>query len=177
MEFFKRIKRELAYKGKLIDFYKDTILIRNETRMEYDFIGHKGAAAMIPIDKDGNIVMVRQHRNAIDDFSLEIPAGGLDKGEDMLDCAVRECEEESGYKANNAKHLIDIYTSVAFSNEQISIYYTEDLVKTKQDLDENEYVNVETYSLEELISMIYKGEIMDSKTIAGLLAYKNLKDK
>ena len=82
MNFFKRIKRDLTHKGKLIDFYKDTILVNDETRMEYDFIDHKGAAAMIPIDKDGNVVMVRQHRNSIDGFSLEIPAGGLDKGED-----------------------------------------------------------------------------------------------
>lgn len=175
MKYLKRIKRELAHKGQLIDFYKDTILIDDEKTINYDFIGHKGASAMIPVDKDGKIIMVSQHRNAIDGFSLEIPAGGLDIGEDSMACAIRECEEETGYKAINTKHLIDIYTTVAFSDEKICIYYADNLVKTKQNLDENEYLKVEAYSLEELIKMIYNGDIKDSKTIAGLLAYNNLK--
>ena len=116
--------------------------------------------------------MVRQYRNAIDDYTLEIPAGCLDLGEDNLTCAIRECEEETGYKPNNVKHLIDVHTTVAFSNELIKVYYSNNLSKTSQNLDEDEYIDVEGHSIEELIEMIYQGKITDAKTIAGLLAYK-----
>jgi ADP-ribose pyrophosphatase len=173
MDQFKRIKREQSYKGRLIDFYNDTLLINNEKEVVFDFIYHKGASAMIHVDKDGYILMVHQYRNAIDSYTIEIPAGGLNPGEDSLMCAVRECEEETGYKANNVKHLIDLHTTVAFSNELIRIYYSNDLIPTQQNLDEDEFMDVKRYSLDELISMIYTGKITDSKTIAGLLAYSH----
>ncbi|MDI9509072.1 MAG: NUDIX hydrolase [Clostridiales bacterium] len=169
---YKRIKRDLSFKGKIIDFYSDTILIDNDKKVTFDFVDHKGASAIIPVDKDDKILMVRQYRNAIDDYTLEIPAGCLDLGEDNLTCAIRECEEETGYKPNNVKHLIDVHTTVAFSNELIKVYYSNNLSKTSQNLDEDEYIDVEGHSIEELIEMIYQGKITDAKTIAGLLAYK-----
>ncbi|TAH72837.1 MAG: NUDIX hydrolase [Anaerolineaceae bacterium] len=172
MEQFKRIKRELSYKGRIVDFYSDTILINNEKQTVFDFIEHQGASAMIPVDKDGKILMVHQHRNSIDSYTLEIPAGGLNPGEDNLTCAIRECEEETGYIPNKVQHLIDVHTTVAFSNELIKIYYSNDLTPSRQNLDENEYMDVNRYSLDDLVSMIYSGKITDAKTIAGLLAYK-----
>lgn len=173
MGHFKRVKRELSFKGNLLNFYSDTILIDNDREVIYDFIEHKGASAMIPIDKDGKILMVRQYRNAIDKYTLEIPAGSLDPGENSLTCAIRECEEETGYRPNNVHHLVDVHTTVAFCNELIKVYYSDDLTPTKQKLDEGEYINVERHSLEELISMIYSGKITDAKTIAGLFALNN----
>jgi ADP-ribose pyrophosphatase len=175
MEIIKRIKRELVSKGSIIDYYKDTIEISDSKKARFDFIYHKGASAMIPVDSDGQIIMVRQYRNAIDSYSLEIPAGSINEGEDNMFCAIRECEEEAGYKPGKVVHLIDLYTTVAFSNEKICIYYGEELVKTKQNLDDDEFVSVEKHPLGELVEMIYDGRIMDAKTIAGLLAYKNIK--
>lgn len=172
VEHFKRIKRELSHKGSIVDFYSDTILIDNEKQVVFDFIKHKGASAMIPVDNDGNILMVHQYRNSIDCSTIEIPAGGLNPGEDNLTCAIRECEEETGYIPSNVKHLIDVHTTVAFSNELIKVYYSNDLTASRQNLDEDEYVDVNRYSMEELVSMIYSGRITDAKTIAGLLAYK-----
>lgn len=174
MEQFKRIKREQSHKGRLIDFYSDTLLINNEKQVVFDFIDHKGAAAMIPVDKDGNILMVHQYRNALDSYTIEIPAGGLNPGEDSLICAIRECEEETGYIAHDVEHLIDLHTTVAFSNELIKIYYSENLSPSVQNLDEDEYMDVKSYPLLELISMIYSGQITDAKTIAGLLAYSHI---
>ncbi len=171
MEQYKRIKRELSHKGNIIDFYSDTIEINQGNQVVFDFINHKGALAMIPVDREGKILMVRQYRNAIDSYTLEISAGGLNPGEDNLSCAIRECEEETGYRPNNPQHLIDVHTTVAFSNELIKVFYSNDLTPSKQNLDENEFVSIERYSLEELISMIYAGKITDAKTIAGLLAY------
>lgn len=173
MNQYKRIKRELIRKGSIIDYYTDTIEIEEgQKQVNFDFIHHKGASAMIPVDQDGKILMVRQYRNAVDSYSLEIPAGSLNPGEDNKTCAIRECEEETGYKAGKSEHLIDVYTTVAFSNEKISIYYTKDLTPSKQNLDEDEYVTLERYTLDEITKLIYSGEIKDAKTIAGILAYK-----
>ena len=127
---------------------------------------------MVPVDQDGKILMVRQYRNAVDSYTLEIPAGGLNQGEDNLTCAIRECEEETGYKAGEVHHLIDVYTTVAFSNEKIGIYYTTGITPTKQNLDEDEFVTIEHHSLEDLTKMILNGEIPDAKTVAAILAYK-----
>jgi ADP-ribose pyrophosphatase len=123
--------------------------------------------------EDGRLLMVRQYRNALDRYTLEIPAGGLNPNEPTIDAAARELEEETGYKCGKIEKLISIRTTVAFCNEKIDIYLATELVKTKQHLDDDEYVNVEVYTLEELVRMIYDGEIEDSKTISAVLAYKN----
>jgi len=172
MSQYKRIKRELVHNGSIIDFYNDTIEIEGGKITHFDYIHHKGAAAMIPVDENGNILMVRQYRNAIDQYTLEIPAGGLNKGEDNRTCAIRECEEETGYKAGEVFHLLDLYTTVAFSNEKIGIYYTTGITLSCQNLDEDEFVTLEHHSVEELTDMILNGKIVDAKTIAGILAYK-----
>ncbi len=172
MNPYKRVKRDLVQKGSIIDYYHDTIQINEEKTTTFDFIHHKGASAMVPVDEQGRIVMVRQYRNAVDSYTLEIPAGGLNIGEDNMTCAIRECEEETGYKAGEVHHLIDVYTTVAFSNEKICIYYTTGITQTKQNLDEDEFVTIEHHSLEELTKLILQGEIKDAKTVAAILAYK-----
>jgi ADP-ribose pyrophosphatase len=172
MSDFKRMKRDKVYDGHIIDVYKDTIQLPGGKTAEWDFISHRGAAAMVPVDKDGSIIMVKQYRNAIEKYSLEIPAGGLNTGEDCKTCAIRELEEETGYRTTHAEHLIDLYTTVAFCNEKIGIFYTNDLILSEQNLDEDEYVTIEKYSLEQLVDYIFTGVIDDAKTIAGILAYK-----
>jgi ADP-ribose pyrophosphatase len=172
MSQYKRLKRDLLHKGHIIDYYHDTIEIEGGRQTVFDFVGHKGASAMIPVDQDGKVLMVRQYRNAIDRATLEIPAGGLNAGEDNLACAIRECEEETGYLAGEVHHLIDVYTTVAFSNEKICIYYAKELTPSKQNLDEDEFVSVERFHIDELVKMIMDGVIQDAKTIAGILAYK-----
>ena len=174
MSPYKRLKRELIHEGRIINYFSDTIEIEGGKQTTFDFIGHKGASAMIPVDQDGNILMVRQYRNAIDQYSLEIPAGGLNPGEDNRTCAIRECEEETGYKAGEVFHLIDVFTTVAFSNEKIGIYYTTGITPSKQNLDEDEFVTLERHSIEELTKMIFNGVIQDAKTVAAILAYKTL---
>ena len=172
MNEYKRIKRTPIYNGHIIDVYNDTMLLPDGRTAEWDYIGHKGAAAIVPVDKDGKIIMVRQYRNAIEKNTLEIPAGGLNPGEDMKTCATRELEEETGFRSEKVEHLIDLYTSVAFCNEKIGIYYTNDLIPSKQNLDDDEYVTIERYTLEELVRFIFEGVIEDAKTISAILAYK-----
>lgn len=175
MSDYKRLERKLVYKGAIIDVYCDDIQIPDGRVRQWDFIDHKGAAAMLPVDNDGNIIMVRQYRNSIDRYTLEIPAGGKEPEEDGLVCAMRELEEETGYRTDEAHHLFDLYTTVAFANEKIAIYYTEKLIPSKQNLDDGEYLNVERYTLDELIQMVFENKIQDAKTIAALMAYKVIK--
>lgn len=171
-EEFKRISRDLIYNGSIIDYYKDTIQVPNGNVVKWDFIGHKGAAAIVPVTEDGKILMVRQYRNALDRYTLEIPAGGLNEGEDTRTAAIRELEEETGYKSDSISFLVSIYTTVAFCNEKIDIYVAENLVLSKQNLDEDEFIDVQAYTVEELLTKIYAGEIQDSKTICAIMAYK-----
>jgi len=173
-EEFKRLGRDLVYKGSIIDFYKDTVQVPNGNIVKWDFIGHKGAAAVVPVTDEGKILMVRQYRNALDRYTLEIPAGGLNGMEEPTDvAAMRELEEETGYRTESVELLITIRTTVAFCNEKIDIYVAKDLITSKQHLDEDEFINVEVYEMAALEKMIYEGTIQDSKTISALLAYKN----
>ena len=101
MEETIRLKRELAYTGTILKIYRDTV-VANGHQEVYDYIHHDGAAAVLPVTKDGKILMVRQYRNALDGFTLEIPAGKLDApGEPKIDCAYRELEEETGFRSEN----------------------------------------------------------------------------
>lgn len=174
-EEFRRMNRELVYKGHIVDFYEDTVLVPNGNIVHWDFIGHKGAAAVVPVLDDGRILMVRQYRNALDRYTLEIPAGGREGVEEpYLDCAHRELEEETGYKTEkeNLEFLVSIHTTVAFCNEKIEVYVAKNLVKSAQNLDEDEFINVSAYTVDELLEKIFTGEIEDSKTMASILAYK-----
>ena len=174
MEEFKRLSRDLIAHGAIIDYYQDTIRVPNGNIAKWDFIQHKGAAAVVPVDDEGRLIMVKQYRNALERYTLEIPAGGLQTAkEPTLDAAVRELEEETGYKAEHVELLISIYTTVAFCNEKIDIYLATGLTPGKQHLDEDEFVQIFAYSVEELTEMIYSGQIQDSKTVAAILAYKD----
>ena len=170
----KRTNRELVYKGAITELYKDTIEDKDGHIQYYDFIKHKGAAAVIPVTDDGKLLMVRQYRNALDRFTIEIPAGARDSvTEDTAICAKRELEEETGYACGKLEKLLELKSTVAFCNEFIDVYLATELTPGKQKLDEDEFIDIVTYDLGELCDMIYKGEIQDAKTVAGILAYAN----
>ena len=169
---YKRLKRELVAKGAIIDYYQDTMQIPNGNTAKWDFIEHKGAAAVVAVREDGKLLMVRQYRNALERETLEIPAGGLNYRQEPTDeAAMRELSEETGYTCDKVELLVSIYTTVAFCNEKIDIYVARDLKPGKQHLDEDEFINVEAYSVDELKQMISQCKIQDSKTICGILAY------
>lgn len=173
MEEFKRLSRDLVFKGSIIDYYKDTVQVPNGNIVKWDFIGHKGAAAVVAVREDGKLLMVRQYRNALDRYTLEIPAGGLNGADEpTIVAAGRELEEETGYKAESPlEFLISIRTTVAFCNEKIDIYVAKDLKKSHQNLDEDEFINVEAWDVEDLIAKIYEGVIEDSKTVSAIMTY------
>ena len=166
-----RLDRKLKYQGTILKIYEDTVMA-NGHEAHWDFIHHDGAAAVVPVMDDGKILMVRQYRNALDRYTLEIPAGKLDEpGEPTLECASRELEEETGYRSENIEYLITVNTTVAFCDEKIDIYVAKDLIPSKQHLDEDEFIDLQAYTLEELKKKIFSGEIEDAKTVASLMAY------
>ncbi len=174
----KLLKKKLAFQGVILDFYQNEIQFPHGNTATWDILYHRGAAAMVAVKENGNIIMVRQYRGAIDNMVLEIPAGCLNsKDEDMAVCAARELEEETGFHPNEVTHLIDYLPAPAYTSEKVGIYYSEDLELSKQKLDENEFVQIEEYTLEELISMIEKGKITDGKTVAAIFAYQNIINK
>lgn len=171
-ENIKRIGRELKYEGSIVKVYTDEIELPDGRIAEWDFINHDGAAAVVPVNDEGKILMVRQYRNALDRYTLEIPAGKLDdKQEKTSVCAARELEEETGYRAGKLELLITLRTWIAFTNEKIDVYVATDLIPSKQHLDEDEFIDVKAYTVEELKDMIFRGELQDTKTISAILAY------
>ena len=174
MERMKRIDRVLKHQGAIVDFYDDVMESPGGEIAHWDYIAHrKGAAAVLPVLDDGRILMVRQYRNALERETLEIPAGARDDvNEPRQVCAARELEEETGYRAGKLELLITVATTVAFCNEVIEIYLATDLKKTGgQHLDENEFVEVGAYTIEELKDMVFAQKIQDSKTVAAIMAY------
>ncbi len=174
MDEIKRIGRRLVAKGTVIDYYRDTMELPDGKQVEWDLVDHKGAAAVVPVLDDGRIIMVRQYRNALERETIEIPAGGLNTREEPTDqAALRELSEETGFTAGHLEKLLSIRTTVAFCNERIDIYLATDLKKGDKHPDEDEYIDYETYTIDELLEKIRTFEIQDSKTICALLAYAN----
>ena len=171
----KRLGRELKYKGKILDFCEDTLEMPDGHIAHYDFIDHRRAAAVVPVLSDGRIILVRQYRNSVDRDVLEIPSGGLNGwDEPTIKAAARELEEETGYYCDNLSPLLSIVTAIAFCNEIVDIYLASDIVeseKRSQHLDDDEYIDVEYYTLDEIKKMIYNGTIQDSKTISAIMLY------
>ena len=173
-EEVKRVGRDLAYEGTVIKVYKDHMKFANGNTAEWDFIHHDGAAAVIPVMDDGKILMVKQYRNALERDTLEIPAGKLDDpDEEGIVCASRELKEETGYSSDDLEWLLTIRTTVAFCDERIEVFVARNLIPGEQHLDEDDFVDVKAYKLEELKEMIFEGKIQDSKTMAAILAYES----
>lgn len=169
--------RELGYRGRLLEVYCDTVELPDGRDALYDVIDHKGAAAIVPVMDNGNILLVRQFRHAIGQLTWEIPAGGRDSREEaFLDTAKRELKEETGYTAASWEFLISMNPVAAYSSEQIDIYIARGLSERgAQDLDDDEFIHIRDFSCDEICAMIYNQEIRDAKTIAAVFAYLHRK--
>ncbi len=168
---FKRIKREILRKSRVLTYCEDTMELPDGRIFHYDTMLHNGASAVLPVTDQGKIVMVSQYRHVFDRITLEVPAGARNGDEDFEVTARRELEEEAGLVCGKLEHFITIDTAIAYSDEVIEVYIATDLKKTEQHPDPDEFLEVREYELSELMDKIYGHEIRDSKTIAILSAY------
>ncbi|MDO5132436.1 MAG: NUDIX hydrolase [Eubacteriales bacterium] len=181
MEYkLRRTGRRLAAEGAVLEFYRDDMVLPDGQRQTWDYVRHKrgGGACTVPVLPDGRILLIRQYRPAIDREALELPAGACDAGDpDPLTTAARELEEETGYRPGKMRKLCRTLTAIAWCNEATEIYLATELEKVHdQQLDEAEEIGLCAFSMEELCEKIFSGGIQDAKPVAGILAYRAVRD-
>lgn len=170
MEFNeKTIEREYIYNGKIINLRKDKVEIPGGKESYREIVEHNGGVAIFAINEKKEVIMVRQFRKPFDEVLMEIPAGKLEKGENPLECGMRELEEETGFKAKNMELMNVIYPSPGFSNERLYIYFCDEMEKSTTNYDEDEIIQIDYIPYDKVVEMIYKNEISDAKTITGIL--------
>jgi len=162
-------KRELAFDGGHIKVRVDHIVDAQGKESTKEIVVHPGAVCVVAFLESGDLVFVRQYRHAAEQDLLEICAGGLEPGEDPLEAARRELEEETGYRAGKIVERARFWTTPGFTTEFMYLYEATELVKTQTNFDEDEFIEVETVSREEALLMIDDGRIQDAKSILGLL--------
>ena len=160
---------EIVFQGKLLDVRRDKVILPNGEDAIREWINHPGAVCCIPILPNGKIGLIRQYRYSVKKVMIELPAGKLDMEETPDECAFRELEEEIGYKAKKLTFLTNIHPAIGFANEKMWLYFAEDLEKTNQKLDSDEFIEIIPTKLEDALEMVWNGEITDVKTIIGLV--------
>ena len=171
---FRIKKSEIKFSGKVFDLKVDQIIYDSGNEGIREVAVHPGGAVIVPVKEDCKIVMVKQFRYPFQKFLIELPAGKLDKNEDPMHCAIRELEEETGYKSENVIKLGSIYTTPGFCSEELHIYLAKNLVPGNHDREEGEDgMEIFEFTIEEIEGKIRSGEIVDSKTICGIYMMKN----
>lgn len=166
----KLINTETIYNGKIFDVELRKIELPDGRQTVYDIVKNPNACAIVALDGEGSVIMVRQYRQSAGKVLLEIPAGKIDEGEDPDTCAARELSEETGYTAQNIERLLSARVSPGFSTEIIYIYKATGLTPGDTNFDEDEFIETVKVPIDEAYKMIKKGEIEDGKTISGVLA-------
>lgn len=165
----KNLSRERVFDGIILHIDHLTNELPNGKRAKREVALHIGASAVLPVDADGNVYLVRQFRAPIDRVLLEIPAGKLDSAdEDRLLAAKRELKEETGLEADSWTHLTDTFTTPGFSSERISLYLARELHAGESQPDEDEFLNLVKLPFREALEMVLHGEIRDAKTQIAL---------
>ena len=164
------LTEKVVFEGALIDVSHMTVRLPNGREALREVVRHKGAADIVPVDEQGFVTLVRQHRVVVDTVTLEIPAGKCDHvGEDPLACAKRELEEETGLNATHMELLCPMVTTPGFCTERVSIYLATGLSAHKAHLDEDEFLRVVRMPLSQAVARVMQGELCDGKTALGLL--------
>ncbi|EOD6234560.1 NUDIX hydrolase [Staphylococcus pseudintermedius] len=167
----KTISKESIYKGKIIEVEKHKVSLPNNETAYREVVKHNGAVAICALTPDQQVILVKQYRKALEQELLEIPAGKLEPGEDRESAAMRELEEETGYKAKKLTLIGEVYGTPGFSNEKISVYFADNLVEGKVNLDEDEFVEKVLYSLDDVKKAVEGRTIEDAKTF---IAFQHL---
>jgi len=162
------------YDGRIIKLDLLDVRLPDGKEARREVIRHPGAVAIVVLDDAKNVLLVRQYRAAAGKILLEIPAGTLNPGEVPLTCALRELQEETGFRAEKLDALGGIYTAPGYTTEFIHLFYATGLIESRLNMDEDEFIEVERVPFTEALAMIDRGEIADGKSVSGLLRVARL---
>lgn len=170
------LSSKVVYNGPLFRVVQDKVVEPGSKQAIRDVVRHNGSAVILAVDtskskKDPWIVMERQYRHAAGRYLWELPAGKLELGEDPLTGAQRELEEETGYRARKWRPLVEYFASPGFLGESMNVYLAEGLTLGEATPEEDEEIEIRLVKLSEVLKAIYKGEIMDGKTLSAVLYY------
>ena len=158
-----------VFRGRVVALSIDTVRLPNGNTCDLEIVRHPGAAAVVPVDADGSVILVRQYRHAAGDYLLEVPAGKLDDQEPPEACAVREVEEETGYRAGKLTPLGWIWTTPGFTDERIWLYLATELTLAWSSPQPDEALEVVRMPFEEAVRLALSGEIKDAKSVCALV--------
>ena len=165
----KRLSSRSIFDGKVVRLSVDEVRLPNGHTTELEMIRHRGAAAAVPVDDRGEVLLVRQYRYAASGWLTEIPAGKLDGGESPETCAAREVEEETGYRPDRLIPMGWIWTTPGFTDERIWLFLATGLSPGRQELGRDEVLTVVRMPLAEAVARATRGEIQDAKSVCALL--------
>ncbi len=158
-----------VFRGHFLDVRRDRVALPDGGTATREYIRHPGAVMVVPLLDDGRLLMERQYRYPMGRVMLEFPAGKLDAGEDPFECGRRELLEETGYSAAEWACAGVLNNAIAYSDEGIHIYFARGLQRGQQKLDDGEFLELVTHSVDELDLLASRGELTDAKTLIGLL--------
>ena len=170
----KIVNTERLYDGYVIKLELMDVTLPDGRSAKREIIRHPGGVGVVALDEDKNIYLVKQYRAPYDEILLEIPAGKLDKGEEIFSAAKRELSEETGLKTDDIRHIGDFYPTVGFCDENLRLFVATGLKQGDVNPDEDEFVDVVKMPFSEVVDLILKGDIKDGKTIAAVLKVKIL---
>jgi len=166
---FTTLIRVKEYQGHAFDVVKIHVRLPDGRERDYDLVEHGDSVTILPIDDDGNIYLVTQHRIGAQDDLLELPAGVLDPNEEPLDCAKREIREEIGMAAEHFQKLGEFFLAPGYTDEYMTVFLATGLYKAPLDPDDDEFIDVTSLSTADVYHRALEGKIHDGKTLAALL--------
>ena len=165
----KTLSSVYIYQGKIINLRHDKVKLPDDRETIREIVEHPGAVAILALTEKKEIVMIRQFRKPADEVLWELPAGTMEEGEDLVSCARRELEEETGYYPRKIKKLITFFSTPGFCNEKLTLFLAEDLEKKNKNEDADEFIEVELIKPNEALRLVKENVIKDAKTIIGIL--------
>lgn len=162
-----RIHGEVAYDGSFLKVTRDRVSLPDGAETHREFIRHPGAVVILPVFDDGSVLLERQFRYPLDQVFIEYPAGKIDPGEDPLECAKRELQEETGYTASDWQFVCTIHNAIAYSDEHLDLYLARGLIAGEAQLDAGEFLETFRATVPEMLELVRSGQVTDVKTIIG----------
>ena len=173
----KTIKVDNIYEGKILSLRVETVEMPDKKYSKREIVDHMKGVGIIAFDGEDSIYLVRQYGRAVDEFTLDIPAGLVEANERPIETAKRELQEEIGFKPVDIEYLFDMHASPGFTNDKLSFFLAKNLEESKLEEDEDEFLESKSYKVDDVYNMVINGEITDAKTIIAVLYAKRLIDE